>query len=243
MPKIFDATLKDLMASYPGDFEAAFGLAGPVPLFAHNVDLSVVSAATDVVLGRGQPQDAFIILDFQASWAKDLLSRTLLYNAILHHREQVPVHNIIVLLRPIAHLDQLERGVQYAVWPARGQTVHRFEIIKLWERPVDQFLAGGLGTLPLAPLCRMPEGSTLEGALPAILRRIAERLMAEAQPEDAGKLWTATFLLTGLRITEDKVVPLFRGVHGMKESSTYQYILREGEAQGAAKELRKILLR
>ncbi len=89
----------------------------------------------------------------------------------------------------------------------------------------------------------MPEGSTLEGALPAILRRIAERLMAEAQPEDGGKLWTATFLLTGLRITEDKVLPLFRGVHGMKESSTYQYILREGEAQGAAKELRKILLR
>jgi predicted transposase YdaD len=96
-------------------------------------------------------------------------------------------------------------------------------------------------------LYRMPEGSTLEEALPAIVRRIDERLTAEAMPEDAGKLWMATFLLTGLRTTEEKVLPLFQGVHGMKESTTYQYILLEGEekgrAEGRAEELRKILLR
>ena len=208
-----------------------------------NVELSVVSAATDVVLGRGKPPDAFIIFDFQASGAKDLLSRTLMYNAILYHQKQVPVHSILVLLRPIASMDQLERGVHFAVWPKRGQTDHRFEIIKLWERPVEQFLTAGLGTLPLAPLCQMPKGSTLEGALPDILRRIDERLTAEAGPEDAGKLWTATFVLTGLRTDRDKVLPLFQGVHGMKESTTYQYILEEGEAIGRAKEVRKILLR
>jgi hypothetical protein len=246
MPKVYDATCKDLVASYPGDFGAAFGLAGPVPLTVHNVELSIVSAATDVVLGRGQPPDAFIILDFQSHWENDLLSRTLLYNAILHHQKQVPVHSMLVLLRPIAHLDRLEGGVHYAVWPERGQTDHRFEIIKLWEQPVARFLAGGLGILPLVPLCQMTQGSTLEEALPGILHRINERLMAEAKPEDAGRLWTATFFLTGLRIPEDRVLPLFQGVYGMQDSSTYQYVLRQGkalgEAEGAAKELRKILL-
>jgi hypothetical protein len=145
MPKAFDATFKDLVATFPGNFGAAFDLAGPVPLFVDNVELSVVSAATDVVLGRGQPPDAFIILDFQASGAKDLLSRTLMYNAVLHHHKQVPVHSILVLLRPVAYMDQLERGVHYAVWPVRGQTDHRCELIKLWERPVEQFLTAGLG--------------------------------------------------------------------------------------------------
>jgi hypothetical protein len=87
MPKAFDATLKDLVATFPGDHQAAFDLAGPGPLFVHNVELSIVSAATDIVLGRGQPPDAFIILDFQLSWANDLLSRILLYNALLHHHK------------------------------------------------------------------------------------------------------------------------------------------------------------
>jgi hypothetical protein len=88
----------------------------------------------------------------------------------------------------------------------------------------------------------MPKGSTLEEALPGILRRIDERLTAEAGPEAAGKLWTATFVLTGLRTDRDKVLPLFQGVHGMKESTTYQYILEEGEEIGRAKQLRKDLL-
>ena len=229
------------MATFPGDFGVAFDLAGSVPLFVDNVELSIVSAATDVVLGRGQPPDAFIILDFQSSWADDLLSRTLMYNAILHHKKQVPVHSILVLSRPIAHMDQLKRGVRYSVWPKRGRTDHRFEVIRLWERPVEQFLTGRLGTLPLAPLCQMPKGSTLKKALPGILRRIDERLTAEAGPEVAGKLWTATFVLTGLRTTDEKVLPLFQGVHGMKESTTYQYILEEGGL--AIKSYGKILLR
>jgi hypothetical protein len=134
-------------------------------------------------------------------------------------------------------MDQLKRGVHYAVWPKRGQTDHRFEVIKLWKRPVEEFLSGGLGTLPLAPLCQMPKGSTLKEALPGILRRIDERLTVEAGPEAAGKLWTATFVLTGLRTTLDKVLPLFQGVHGMKESTTYQYILREGRAEQLRKDL------
>jgi hypothetical protein len=247
MPKTFDATFKDLVATFPGDFGAAFDLTGSVPLFVDNVELSIVSAATDIVLGRGQPPDAFVILDFQTSWAEDLLSRTLMYNAILHHKKQLPVHSILVLLRPIAHVDQLKRGVRYAVWPKRGRTDHRFEVIKLWERPVEEFLSGGLGTLPLAPLCRMQKGITLKKALPGILRRIDERLTADARPETAGKLWTATFVLTGLRAPSEEMLPLFQGVHGMKESSTYQYILREGKAEGRVEgrveEVRRILLR
>ncbi len=57
MPLPFDATLKDLARRYPGDYASTFRLGNPSDLHALNVDLSVISAATDVVLGHGDPSD------------------------------------------------------------------------------------------------------------------------------------------------------------------------------------------
>ena len=50
MPNVFDATLKDLVDTYVRDYEIALHLAAGQPLTPTNVDLSVVSAATDIVL-------------------------------------------------------------------------------------------------------------------------------------------------------------------------------------------------
>jgi hypothetical protein len=191
------------------------------------------------VLGIGDPLAGIVDVNFQAGRSDDLSTRVLLYNAVLHHRFRVPVHSIIVLLRPAANDTALDTGVHYAVWPERGGTDIRFEVVRLWERAVEEVLAGGLGTLPLAPLCQMPAGTALEDALPGVIRRIDERLTREAGPEDAATLWTAAFVLSGMRLPRSILLPLFRGVHGMKESDTYQYILEEG----AVNELRKLILR
>jgi predicted transposase YdaD len=238
MPLPFDATLKDLVESFTPDYEAVLDLQGPTPLQALNVDLSTVTAATDIVLGRGDPPEVLVDVNFQSGWADDLLGRVPLYNALLYYRYQVPVHSIVVLLRPSANDRRLDQGVHYAVWPERGRMDFSFEVVRLWERPVERILSGGLGTLPLAPLCQMPAGLTLEQALPAVLRRIDERLAQEARPEDAAKLWTATFVLSGLRLSREQAQALFQGVRGMKESTTYQFILSEGRAEG----IREVLL-
>jgi hypothetical protein len=243
MPLPFDATLKDLVARFPADYGREFDLAGPVPLVALNVDLSTITAATDVVLGRGDPPDALIDINFQSAWADDLLARILLYNALLHYRYRVAVHSVVVLLRPLANDLRLDQGLHYAVWPERGRTDLSFEVVRLWERPVERLLEGGLGTLPLAPLGQVPPGTNREEALPDILRRIGERLTQEAGPEETGKLWMATFVLSGLILSRETLRQLFQGVHGMKESSGYQIILDEGRAEGAVKEAKKILLR
>jgi hypothetical protein len=145
----------------------------------------------------------------------------------------------MVLLRPSADDRRLKQGVHYGIWPKRGRTDFSFEVVRLWKRPVERLLAGGLGTLPLAPLCRMPAGTTLQEALPAILQRIQERLTQEASREHAAKLWAASFVLTGLRLTREAALALFQGVQNMEESATYQYILE----QGATRAVRKLLLR
>jgi predicted transposase YdaD len=126
----------------------------------------------------------------------------------------------------------------------------RYQVVRVWQRPVESFLTGGLGTLPLAPV-----SSVSRDELPAVIRRMDERLQKESPPAKSAMLWAATYVLMGLRYPEELTQHLLAGVRAMKESVTYQAIIREGKeigltegvvkgmAQGAVQEARRILLR
>ncbi len=243
MPLPFDATLKDLVQSYVPDYERQMGLADFGPLRALNVDLSTVSAATDVALGHGDPPDRIVDINFQSGPDADSEARVLLYNALLYFRFRVPVHSVVILLRPAADHYRWTGKLDYVGRPRKGKMNFTYEVIRLWQQPVRRYLKGGLGTLPLAPLCKLAEGLPLEEALQAVIRQVCNRLEREARPEDRAKLLTATYVLTGLRVPREISARLFQGVQGMKESSTYQAILEEGRAEGMASALRKTLLR
>ena len=237
----FDATMKDMVLTFLADYAEGLNFGGPLPLSALNSDLSTITAATDIAIGRGDPLDSIVDINFQSGRADDVLSRVLLYNTLLHHKYRVPVHSLIVLLRPEANDLRLEAGLHYSVWPERGSLDFKFEVIRLWEIPVEKFLSGPLGTLPLATLCQLPAGTELEKAIAQVVRKIEERLLTEANSEVAGKLWTATFVLSGLRLSKEVAKGLFKGGHGMHESTTYQMILEEGEAKGAASALKRTI--
>ena len=66
-----------------------------------------------------------------------------------------------------------------------------------------------------------------------------ERIDREAPPGEAGILWTATFLLMGLKYDPNLTRQLLKGVREMKESSTYQALVTEGSEN----EARKLVLR
>ena len=66
-----------------------------------------------------------------------------------------------------------------------------------------------------------------------------ERIDRDANPSERPDLWTATFLLMGLIYPESIANALLQGKNYMRESSTYQAILREGKAE----EAKTILLR
>ena len=96
----------------------------------------------------------------------------------------------------------------------------------MWQLPAETFLSGGLGILPLAPL-----SAVVAAELPDVIRRMEQRISAEATPDEAGTLWTATDVLMGLRYPRAQVAQLLQGVHGMKESVTYQAIVEEGKVE------------
>src|SRR5712691_4446176 len=80
----------------------------------------------------------------------------------------------------------------------RGGLQFEYDVVRLWRKPVQPFLEGGVGLLPLAPLCKMPAGKPLAEALREVVREIDRRLAREADRPKAVRLMTAAFILTGL---------------------------------------------
>jgi hypothetical protein len=237
MAKPFDATLKDLAGLDPSRFLAELDTPPALPVRLLNADLSTVTAATDLVFGLGEPLQEVVHLDAQAGADAQKHLDLLAYHGLLHRQYRVPVHSILLLLRRQAQHSVQTGTIQYAPRPGRGKMDFGYEIVRLWERPVEALLAIGLAVLPLAPLGRLPEGVSREEGLRGVLTQVVERLHREGDPQLVARLLTATFVLSGLRLDRDQVRAIFQGVRVMHESDTYQAILDEGRVEGAQRTL------
>jgi hypothetical protein len=231
----FDATLKNLGRDWPADFLTTFDRPPAGPLVLLNVDLSTVTTAADLIVGVGNPLAEVVHIDFQSSAAAWKHADVLVYNALIYAEYHVPVHSIIILLRPQAAHSNLNGVVSYAPRSGRGSMNFTYEVVRLWERPAAELLAGALGTTPLAMRGALPPGVALPDALTAVAQRLIERLEREAPPDQARQLLTAAFLLTGLRVRRDVARQVFRGVRAMRDSDTYLAILDEGREEQAKK--------
>jgi hypothetical protein len=236
----FDATLKDLARDAPADVLTTFDRPPVGALTLINVDLSTVTTAADLIIGVGTPPEEVIHLDFQSSAAAWKHADVLVYNALVYAEYHVPVHSIVILLRPQAAHSNLSGVVSYAARAERGSMNFTYQVVRLWERPAQELLTGPLGTAPLAMLGALPEGTPLPDALAAVAQRLIERLEHEAVPERARKLLTAAFLLTGLRVKRDVARQVFRGVRAMRDSDTYLAIIDEGREEQVKKDILRL---
>ncbi|HEV3255362.1 MAG TPA: hypothetical protein VG013_00650 [Gemmataceae bacterium] len=229
MAMTFDATLKDMGRDSPQAFLAAFDRPAALPVKLLNVDLSTVTTAADLILGLGEPLEEIMQFDFQSSAAAWKHADLMVYHALLFAHYHVPVHTVVILLRPEAAHSNLNGVIRYAPRPGRARMDFTYEVVRLWERPAEELLAADLGVAPLAMLGGMPEDLSLEDGLTGVAQRVVERLMSEAPPDRAKKLLTDALLLTGLRVRRDVAVKIFRGARIMQESDTYLMILDEGQ--------------
>ncbi len=238
MAMTFDATLKDMGRDSPLGFLAAFDRPPTGPVKPLNVDLSTVTTAADLILGLGDPPEEIVHIDFQSSAAAWKHADLMVYNALLFAHYHVPVHTIILLLRPEAAHFNMNGIIRYAPRPGRGSMDFSYETVRLWERSADELLAADLGVSPLAMLGRLPDELSLEDGLASVAQRVLGRAIQEAPPDRVNKLFTDAYLLTGLRVRRDVAARIFRGVRAMHESDTYLAILDEGQE----KALREVIL-
>ena len=251
MSKPFDASPKALLQYGPADWPAFVGVkARSVDIV--DADISTVTAATDkVLLLHAADGDRIQHFDFQSGPDATLPRRTHCYNALLEDRHDLPVESIVVLLAPKANLRTINGEYERRL-PGESQPYLRFHyrVIRVWELPVETVLSAGPSVLPLAPI-----SDVRKDQLPTVVKRMEERFAALADPSKIGELWTATRVLMGLRYDEVFTDQLLQGVRAMKESVTYQAIvkegiqkgrqegLQEGRQEGKEQEARQILLR
>src|SRR5438445_3859120 len=119
MAMTFDATLKDMGRDSLQGFLAAFDRPPTSPVKLLNVDLSTVTTAADLILGLGEPLEEIIHLDFQSSAAAWKHADLMVYNTLVFAHYHVPVHTIVLLLRPEAAHSNMSGVIRYAARPGR----------------------------------------------------------------------------------------------------------------------------
>ncbi len=102
---------------------------------------------------------------------------------------------------------------------------HHFEVIRLWEQPVDLFL-NTPGLLPFAVLAQTSDRATT-------LQTVAERVEMIGDRTQKNDIFASTGILAGLVLERALIQQVLRtGI--MRESVIYQDIFQQGEARGKA---------
>lgn len=182
MEKKFDVTLKSLLEDSPEDWPILAGVEVD-EVRVIDADVSTISGAADKVLHLPGPPPWIMHFEFQAGPDASLPRRVNVYNAALEDRHDLPVASVVVLLRPEANLRAIsgvyQRQAPHASEPYR---VFRYQVIRVWELPVQSLLGGGLGRLALAPISAVGESQ-----LPDVLREMRHRV---SRLPDRGSAWS-----------------------------------------------------
>lgn len=235
MSSSYDPTVKTLVEASPADWLPLLGLPRK-RVTVEDTDLAtVVSDAVDKVLRVHARPEYLLHLEIQSGHDSAMLPQRLrLYNGVLDYRHDRLVLSAAVLLRPEADSPQLTGLFERRFEGQETISLLRYRVVRVWQLPVEQLLAGGIGTLPLAPI-----SDVNQSRVPDVIRRMKERLSGERRRWRAEDLWAATFVLLGLRYSDTFGNLLFQEVLGMEESTTYQAIIRKGRLSG----VRQMLLR
>jgi len=225
--KPYDATSKDLIEADPAGWVTFLGCpVSPAQVRLVDADVSTVTADADKVILVESPSPWLLHLEIQARWHAGLDRRLLRDNGLLQYRHSLPVASVVVILNSESNMSSLTGSLEMRPPIGRAWTF-AYEVIRVWERPASDFLAGPLGLLPLAPLANVRVMD-----LPSVVDAMKARIQRENDHPLAAKLWAATYVMMGLRYDEPVIDMLLSGVKDMEDSVTYQALVRRGLQQG-----------
>lgn len=231
----FDATTKHLVEVAPLDWVTLIGFPDVKSARVVDADLSTITAQADKVILVEESAPWMIHIKFQAAYDPNIGLRQCRYNVLIEYHHKIPVLSVLVLLSPDADGPAINGALRRCLPNETCYDEFRYQVIRVWELSPERLLAGGLGTLPLAPLTGVPE-SQLPVIIDRIKMRVDHEILSVAEREE---FWVTTSVLLGMRISSSVLRELIQGVINMKESSFVQGFLEEGELNCA----RRLLLR
>ena len=150
------------------------------------------------------------------------------YNASALYKTGLPVVSTVFLLHKESNSPQITGAFDVSDMSGNVYVSFRYNVVRVWQLDVDELLAGGVSTLPFAPIANVRPTE-----LPRIIKAMRARIAREATSDtEEGELWTATKVLMGLRYNEAFHSQLLKGIYQMRESNAYQQILSEGRTEG-----------
>jgi hypothetical protein len=232
----YDVATKELVWEEPSSWLPRLRIEPTLPVDIVEAGITTLTAAADKVLRIGGPFPFLVNLEFQAGHVTNLV-RTLWFRQVaLDYQHKLPVLTALILLRKEADSPRLTGVYDRNIPDGRPTNRYHYEVVRLWQEDPESYLNGSIALVPLAPLTAVEEPE-----LPGLVRRIRDRLNRE-DPLLSARFLVASYLLTGLRFSGELADRLFEGVQNMKESATYQKILREGREEGRISEARRFLI-
>jgi hypothetical protein len=229
----FDVSAKELIWDDPTAWLERFGIDPSVPIEVIDSDITTLTAAADKVIKVGVAEPYLVNIELH-SYHEAELARTLWFRQVaLDYRHDLSVLTVLVLLCKEANSPSLTGVYERELPDGRQTNRYNYQVVPLWQESAEPFLTSGVGLIPLAPLTDVSEAE-----LPRVILRMADRINLESRPR-AAKLWTASYLLMGLRYSDDLTFSLLEGVQVMHESTTYRRIINDGRFE----EARRLLLR
>jgi hypothetical protein len=233
MAKRFDATLNSLIDEHVGDWAAFLAARCGVPpgrAIALDTDLSSTLQADRLFQINGLVPAA-VHLELESTSRLGIPEELLHYNVAARAVIKLPVHSVLVLLRPKANASDLTGYAE--INGADGSPYHtfRYTVIRVWQESLSQLLGAGPGLAPLALL-------TNEAAadLPLAFDQFRDQLKVSGVPDIVERsLMGSTFVLCGLRYELAQIEELYRSLSmTLEDSTTYQLILEKGRKLGEA---------
>ncbi|MGP0064811.1 MAG: hypothetical protein ACLQGP_14585 [Isosphaeraceae bacterium] len=237
-PNESDVSAKELIWEGAAEWLERFttGPIGSVTIIDSNI--TTMTADADKVLKVESPNPYLLVLEPHSYHDLTLLRRLWYRQVALDYRHNLPVLTVLVLLCKEANSPGLTGSYDRQMPDGWMTNRYNFRVVRLWEEDPETFLKAGISLVPLAPLTQVSEAD-----LPGLIRRMEERIDEEPKPR-ADKLWTATLLLMGMRYPDELANQLLeRKLKAMRESTTYQAILREGRQEGIIEGEKQALLR
>ncbi len=223
-----DVSAKELIWDDPASWLDRYAVGPPGPVEVIDSEITTMTASADKVLKVGGEQPYLVVLEPQSYYDLGVV-RTLWYRQVaLDRRHGLPVLTILILLRKEATSPKFDGKFERHLPDGWQTNRYNYRVIRLWEEDPELYLTGGVNLVPLAPLTKVVD---TEEAMQRLKVRMADRINAEPAPR-MSMLWTVTCFLMGIRYPEEFVFRFLEGVENMRESTTYQAVLREGRDEG-----------
>ncbi|MEC4853127.1 MAG: Rpn family recombination-promoting nuclease/putative transposase, partial [Jaaginema sp. PMC 1079.18] len=212
---MFDNVCRYLSERFSADI-ASWLLGEPITLTRLSpTELSLQPLRADALILL-QSERVVLHVEFQTQPDTEIPFRMADYRLRVYRRfPQKTMRQVVVYLRqstsPLVYQTQFELP----------NLRHNFEVIRLWEQPVDLFLDTP-GLLPFAVLTRTSDRF-------ATLQRVAAQVETLENPTQKNDIAASAGILAGLVLKQSMIRQVLRA-EIMRESVIYQDIFQQGEA-------------